>query len=158
MCRVRAMMQFLATGGPQQGPRPDLEKSRKKERVWRRTASATSQGQPCTFLGFAQCPPLTCVNTSVQMRMYTNIHHHLHDPHGRIKPSHFCAHKTSEYCVMDILCTCNFVRIYMHEEGFAEVRVGRAYTRNILMEICFFQFLSACPPFPCYSGICMKSS
>ena len=38
----------------------------------------------------------------------------------------------------------------MHEERFAEVRVGRAYTRNILMEICFFQFLSACPPLPCY--------
>ena len=104
------------------------------------------------------CPPLTCVNTSVQMRMYTNIHHHLHDPHGRIKPSHLCARKTSEYCVMDILCTCNFVRIYMHEERFAEVRVGRAYTRNILMEICFFQFLSACPPpfHAMYNGICRK--
>ena len=57
-----------------------------------------------------------------------------------------------------ILCTCNFVRIYMHEEGFAEVRVGRAYTRNILMEIYFFKFLSASPPFPCYSRFCMKSS
>lgn len=103
---------------------------------------------PLLYLSWL-CPPLTCVNTSVQMRRYTNIHHH-HDPHGRIKPSHLCAHKTSEYYIMDILYTCNFVRIYMHEEGFAEVRVGRAYTRNILMEICFFQFLSACPPLPCY--------
>ena len=51
------------------------------------------------------CPPLTCVNTRVQMRMYTNIHHHLHDPQDRIKPSYLCAHKTSEYYIMDILCT-----------------------------------------------------
>ena len=121
---IQPMMQSLATGETRLGLQWKC-----KERVWWQTGDLRVTLVPSLAL-----PSPTCVNTDVQMCMYTNIHHH-HGLHSRL---------TSDTAGGGYLFSFHTFTIYMQASSGSMYGCGAK--RNILMESAFPNF-SAQPAF-----------
>ena len=121
---IQTMMQSLATGETRLGLQWKC-----KERVWWQTGDLRVTLVPSLAL-----PSPTCVNTDVQMCMYTNIHHH-YGLHRRL---------TSDTAGGGYLFSFHTFTIYMQASSGSMYGCGAK--RNILMESAFPNF-SAQPAF-----------